>query len=200
MDTAAVTRRLPRRPVRPRRWAVVAVLLVMAALTAGWPLIDSVLADKEPVPSGTVLELGPGGSMAALRVTGAGWRLSKSRSDPDSSYALSRGGVDLVAGYVDLSSGASAGQLWTGLRRVLSVADEDTRLGGPRPVTSTAGATGLTGALTRENRVGTATVWVPPEQDYAVQITVLAEPGTTPGTVADAMAVARSVAFPQEAS
>ncbi|MEV7682028.1 hypothetical protein AB0O64_26280 [Streptomyces sp. NPDC088341] len=201
MDTAAVTRRQPRRLARPRHWAVLAVLLVMAALTAGWPLIDRAIADGEPVPAGAVLELGPDGSMALLRVAGTGWELSKSRSDPGSSYALSRDGVDLVAGYVDLSSGrGDAGQLWTGLRKVVSVADGAARLGGPRPVTSAAGARGLTGPLTRPGRVGTATVWVPPGEDYAVEITVLARSGTAPGTVADATAVAHSVAFPREAS
>ncbi|MFF3751687.1 hypothetical protein ACFYYH_14695 [Streptomyces sp. NPDC002018] len=200
MDTAAVTRRPPRRLARPRRWAVLGVLFVMAALTAGWPLIDRAVADHEPVPAGAVLELGQGDDAALLRVTGAGWELSRSRSDPGSSYALSRDGVDLVAGYVDLSGSGDAGQLWTGLRKVLSVADAASRLGGPRPVTSAAGASGLTGPLTRPGRTGTATVWVPPDEDYAVEITVLTEPGTAAGTVADAAAVARSVAFPREAS
>ncbi|MFD5112593.1 hypothetical protein ACFVWX_08990 [Streptomyces sp. NPDC058220] len=203
MDSPSVTRRSPRRtprPARPTWWAAGGVLLLMAALTVGWPLIDRSLDDGESVRDGALLVLGPGDDVAALRVVGAGWVLSKSVSNPNSQYALSRDGVDLVAGFVDLPGTADAGQLWTGLRKVQSVADSGSRLGSARPVTGTAGAKGLTGALSRDGRTGTADVWLPPVGSYAVEVTVLAEPGTGPRALADAMAVARSVSFPPAAS
>ncbi|MEV7422326.1 hypothetical protein [Streptomyces sp. NPDC091212] len=179
---------------------VVGVLFVMAALTAGWPLIDRALSDRERLPGGALLELGPSSGTAVLRVVGEGWSLSKSQSDPNSSYALSRDGVDVVAGYVDLTTTeAGAERLWTGLRRVQSVADAGSRLGEPHPVTSAEGARGSTGTLTRSGRTGTATVWLPPGEAYAVEITVLAKPRAGAGVVEEAMALVHSVSFPQEA-
>lgn len=189
--------RPPRRSNRAARAPVLGVLALMAALTAGWPLIDRTLNDHEPVRNGAVLELGPDDDIALLRVVGEGWALSKSASDPHSAYAFSRDGADVVVGYVDLSGGGEAGELWSGLRRVQSVADGDSRLGGPRPVTGTRGAKGRTGTLTRDGRTGTATLWLPPDRSYAVEVTVLAKPGTDPRVRADAMAMARGVSFPQ---
>lgn len=171
----------------------------MVVLTAGWPLIDRALNDHERVPDGALLELGPDDDVAGLRVVGEGWALSKSASDPDTMYALSRDGVDLVAGYVTLSAGARAGELWAGLRKVQSVADDDSRLGTPRPVTSIGGAKGETGTLTRGGRTGTATVWLPPDASYAVEITVLAKPSADTRASADATAMARSLSFPRAA-
>ncbi|MFJ9031931.1 hypothetical protein ACIRQP_26095 [Streptomyces sp. NPDC102274] len=171
----------------------------MAALTAGWPLIGLALNDHERLPDGTLLELGPDDNIAVLRVTGAGWALSKSASDPDSMYVLTRDGVDLVAGYVALTTPGQAGELWAGLRKVQSVPDGNTRLGPPHPVTSARGAHGETGTLTRGGRTGTATVLLPPDLSYAVEITVLAGADADPRVSADAAAMVRSVAFPQDA-
>ncbi|MGW2510132.1 hypothetical protein ACWC0A_12000 [Streptomyces scopuliridis] len=199
MDSASDIRRPPRRTSRRARSSVIGVLLVMAALTAGWPLIDRALNDHERVPDGTLLELGPDDNIAVLRVTGSGWALSKSASDPDTMYVLTRDGVDLVAGYVALTAAGRAGELWAGLRKVQSVADESTRLGAPHSVTSAGGAQGETGTLTRGGRTGTATVWLPPDLSYAVEITVLARPDADPRAAADAAAMVRSVAFPREA-
>ncbi|MGW6773828.1 hypothetical protein ACWGBX_25870 [Streptomyces sp. NPDC055037] len=199
MDSALDIRRPPRRTSRRARSSVIGVLLVMAALTAGWPLIDRALNDHERLPDGTLLELGPDDNIAVLRVTGTGWALSKSESDPDSMYVLTRGGVDLVAGYVALAAPGRAGELWAGLRKVQSVRDGNTRLGAPHPVTSAGGARGETGTLTRGGRTGTATVWLPPDLSYAVEITVLAGADADPRASADAAAMVRSVAFPQEA-
>ncbi|MFE4370799.1 hypothetical protein ACFRMN_21640 [Streptomyces sp. NPDC056835] len=199
MDSASDIRRPPRRTSRRARSSVIVVLVVMAALTAGWPLIGRALNDHERVPDGTLLELGPDDNIAVLRVTGAGWALSKSESDPDSMYVLTRDGVDLVAGYVALTMPGEADELWAGLRKIQSVADENTRLGAPHTVTSAGGAQGVAGTLTRGGRTGTATVWLPPDLSYAVEITVLAGPGADPRASADAAAMVRSVAFPREA-
>ncbi|MGW6602304.1 hypothetical protein [Streptomyces sp. NPDC055036] len=199
MDSASDIRRPPRRTSRRARSSVIGVLLVMAALTAGWPLIGRALNDHERLPDGTLLELGPDEDIAVLRVTGAGWALSKAESDPDSIYVLTRDGVDLVAGYVALTAPREAEELWEGLRKLQSVGDENARLGAPHPVTSAGGAQGETGTLTRGGRTGTATVWLPPDMSYAVEITVLAGPDADPRVSADAAAMVRSVAFPQEA-
>ncbi|RDG38399.1 hypothetical protein DVH02_09355 [Streptomyces corynorhini] len=172
----------------------------MAVLTGGWPLIDRALSDRERLPGGALLELGPASGTAVLRVVGEGWSLSKAQSDPSFSYALSRDGVDVVAGYVDLTTTeAGAGRLWTGLRRVQSVADADSRLGAPHSATSAGGARGSTGTLTRGGRTGTATVWLRPDETCAVEITVLAKPGAGADAMAEAMALVRGVSFPQEA-
>jgi hypothetical protein len=199
MDSASLPWRSPLRSSGSREWTVAAIVLVMAALTVGWPLIDRTLDDNESVPDGAVLQLGPGNDTAALHVVGEDWLLSKSASDPDMSYDLFRGGVDVVADYVDLIGPSDAEQLWSGLRKVQSVVDSDSRLGAPRLVSSTAGAKGVTGALSRDDLTGTATVWVSPGGDYAVAITVLAGPDADPGASAEGRALVRSVAFPGEA-
>ncbi|MFD7290340.1 hypothetical protein [Streptomyces sp. NPDC059863] len=199
MDSASDIRRPPRRTSRRARSSVIGVLLVMAALTAGWPLIGRALNDHERLPDGTLLELGPDDDIAVLRVTGAGWVLSKAESDPDSIYVLTRDGVDLVAGYVALTAPREAEELWEGLRKLQSVGDENARLGAPHPVVSAGGAQGETGTLTRGGRTGTATVWLPPDMSYAVEITVLAGPDADPRVSADAAAMVRSVAFPGKA-
>ncbi|MFJ1647887.1 hypothetical protein [Streptomyces sp. NPDC088258] len=187
----------PPRQVLP---LVAGVLFVMAALTVGWTLIDRALSDRERLPDGALLELGPASGAAVLRVVGEGWSLGKSQSDPSSSYALSRDGVDVAAGYVDLATTeAGVESLWTGLRRVQSVADPHSSLGAPRPVTSAEGARGSTGTLTRDGRKGTATVWLSPGEAYAVEVTVLAKPGAAAGVIAEAMALVHSVSFPQGA-
>ncbi|MEU3186200.1 hypothetical protein ABZ707_18645 [Streptomyces sp. NPDC006923] len=198
MDSVSATRRSPPRSFRSARWPVVGVLLVMAALTAGWPLIDRTLDNGEGLRDGTILELGPGDDIATLRVVGTGWTLSKSSSDPDSAYTLSRNGVELVADYVDFPGTGGVEELWTGLRKVQSVADGDSRLGSPRAVISAGGAVGRTGALIRDGRAGTATVWLSPGRSYAVEVIVLAEPRTGQGPLADATATARSVSFSEE--
>ncbi|MFI5756890.1 hypothetical protein [Streptomyces sp. NPDC051569] len=202
MDSAPLTAawRPPRRSARTARWAVIGVLLVMAALTAGWPLIDQAVGDGESLPAGAVLELGPDDDTATLRVTGAGWVLSRSGSDPRARYALHRGGVDLAATYVALPATTDAARLWAGLRAVQSVADGGSRLGGPRRVTSAGGADGETGTLTRDGRAGSATVWPAPGGGYVVEVTVLATKEAGGRALADAAAVARSVTFPPEAS
>ncbi|MFJ8001778.1 hypothetical protein ACIQ7D_32540 [Streptomyces sp. NPDC096310] len=205
MDRAPAARRPPEEPPRDRRgsvrpWqAVLGVLLVVVALTAGWPLIDGALGDRERVAAGTALVLGPDDEIAVLRVTGHGWTLSKSSSDPDMAYALSRDGVDLAARYVPLTGAGDPGALWGGLRKVQSVADSGSRLGAGRRLTGARGAIGRSGSLTGGGRVGSATVWLPPGLGYAVEIIVLARPGAAPGAVADATAMARGLTFPQGA-
>ncbi|MGW2256431.1 hypothetical protein ACWCXE_00895 [Streptomyces sp. NPDC001780] len=194
MDNTSALGHPPPQGPRDRR-RIVAIALGMVTLTAGWPLISLALSDREPVRQGTVLWLGPGRESAALRIVGDGWQVRKAESDPDVSYALSLDGVDLVARYVALASRTGARRLWAGLGRVQSVADQDSHLGGPRPVTSSGGASGLTGALARDGRAGTATLWLPPGASYAVEVTVLAKPGAGPRARADASATARSVAF-----
>ncbi|AXG82071.1 hypothetical protein [Streptomyces paludis] len=182
----------------PRRTApvVAVVVLVMAALTAGWQLIDRALNDRQPLPRGAVLELGP--DPALLRVADDGWSLSKSRSDAGSSYVLTRAGVEVAAVYVGLTEAAGPGELWAGLRRVQSVADGGSRLGAPRAIVARSGARGRTGTLTRDGRTGTATLWLPPGGGYAVEITVLARPDAGAGAVRAATALAHSVSFPRQ--
>ncbi|MFC9432111.1 hypothetical protein [Streptomyces sp. NPDC056987] len=202
MEPAPATRRPRQDPPGPGRgvtrpWGpVLGVLLVVAALTAGWPLIDAALGDRERVAAGTALELGPDGDAAVLRVVGHGWGLSKSSSDPDTAYALSRDGVGLAARYIGLTEAGDPGELWNGLRKVQSVADSGSRLGAARPLTGARGAIGRSGRLTGGGRTGSATLWLPPGRGYAVEIIVLARPGAAPGAVADATAMARGLTFP----
>ncbi|MEV7091038.1 hypothetical protein AB0O07_35135 [Streptomyces sp. NPDC093085] len=201
-DSAPATRRPHRWPARPRRrgrtWRpVLAVTLVVAALTAGWPLIAATLGDRQRLAAGQTLRLGPDDEVAVLRVAGHGWGLSKSASNPDSDYTLSRDGVGLAARYVPLAGTSDPGALWEGLAKVQSVADSGSRLGPARPLPGVPGALGRTGTLTGGDRTGSATLWLAPGRGYAVEIIVQAGPGAAPGAVADATAMAHGLTFAQ---
>lgn len=200
IDPPSDTRSSPSPPSGPTRRAVVGVLLVVVGLTAGWPLIDQALDDDESLRAGSTLVLGPGDDTLTLRVVGEGWLLSKAGSDPDRAYALSRDGVDFVASYVAPAGTADPVPLYGGLRRIRSAVDSGSRLGPPTALTGAGGAQGESGTLTEGGRTGTGTVWVAPGRDYAVQITVLAEPDAAPDALSDGLAQARRVTFPDEAA
>jgi len=188
-------------PPRRRRgpWIAVAViLLVMVALTAGWSALAAGLDDRAPVPSGTVLRLGPGDGPALVKITGTGWWLSKSSSDPVRIYSLHLGTVTLSATYVTLVSTADARNVFRGADKIMAMTGGDV---GPAERTRTAsGNPGTTGDLTREGKTGRLTTYVAPDASFAVQFVLLAPPEASPSDRAAAQGVVRDLAFAASAS
>lgn len=199
-DTAA----LP--PRRPPWWGALAVLAVLAALVAGWPLVASRFPDERPLAERTVLRIGPDGASAWFRV-GAGWTLHKAETRPSQEYVLTRGPTTLTIAYLLVLRDTDADALWEGLRRSTRVADADTRVGPPRALVAERGAKGLVGDMTRSGDPGLAAVYPAPGRDFAIRMLAwgAAAPREPAGPADDldlaaALAVIRSLTFTEGVS
>jgi hypothetical protein len=120
----------PRQPpgsASPRarlRWLLI-VVAVMVLLTAGWPLLNGLVADRQKLLAGTSLRVGPSGPDSASVRVGPGWTLQPAETDPRQRYVLRRGAVAVSIDYLSLigthrAAGQAAG-VWGGLRRVFQV-------------------------------------------------------------------------------
>ncbi|MCE7080518.1 hypothetical protein [Streptomyces sp. ST2-7A] len=151
---------------------------MVAALTAGWPLLSAALDTTTPVEEGSGVRLeAPSGADARLTVHGTGWELRAPDGVPGAGRTLALGTVRLEARLV-VPAGDAAGDpaalpaaLWNGLARVARIADPDTRLGEPSDTETLGGLPALTGPLEREGCTGTAWVVPAPDAVNAVQIT-----------------------------
>src|SRR5258708_2103113 len=155
------------------RW-LLAVVTVMALLTAGWPLLNSAVSDNLLLSRGAALRIGPGGPNSATLRVGQGWSLRPAESDPARGYSLRRGAASLSIAYVSLAERSQAPLLWDGLRAILRIRNPGLRLGSPEAMTSRQGRPGLTGALTSRGAAGAATIFVGPAGTFAIEMIVLA--------------------------
>ena len=175
------------------RWLVL-VVVVMVGLTAGWPLLDRAVANRQPVAAGTQ-SIGPGPANSARVTVGPGWTMAPAQSNPRLEVSMSRGAVNMSATYVRLPAGWHAAQLWAGLRNTLRIRRPGTRLG-PSVVTTTAhGLTGLAGVLVAGNLSGTATIFPAPSRRFAVVMLLLAPRHARPVDMAVARKMVRSMRF-----
>jgi hypothetical protein len=189
-----------RRPTDPRvrlrlRW-LIAVVAVMAILTAGWPLLNIAVSDRQPVAAGSALTIGPGAPDAARLRVGPGWYLESDQSNPHRVYSLRRGPAAMSISYAALVGRAGPGQLWPALRRVLQLSHPGARLGRPAAVTSIHGSHGVTGTVSGESLSGVATVYPGPSGNFAIEIVVLVPRSASPVLIATATRMTRSLQFP----
>jgi len=190
--------RLPPGGATPRarlRW-LLAVVGVMALLTAGWPLLNAVVADKQTVAAGASLRIGPSGPNSASIRVGPGWIMRPAESDPRQGYLLHRGAVIISIGYVTLTGTYRAAGIWSGLRRVFRVSNPGISLGTPAAVSSGQGRAGISAAATGPRTVGNVTAFVGPSGTYAIQIVVLAPRYARHVAVAASLLLIRSLRFP----
>jgi hypothetical protein len=152
----------------------VLVVVVMATLTAGWPLLSRAVSNHHRLAPNTTLILGPSQSAAAAFTVGPGWSLMTAQTDPRQDYALRRGPVELTINYVSLLNGRQAIDLWPGLRQILRITHPGVSLGRPRIFTTSSGRAGLTGTLSSASSFGTATVVTAASHDFAVEMILLA--------------------------
>lgn len=179
------------------RWLLV-VVVVMAVLAAGWPLVNASISSMQPVAAGRILAIGPNSSRIARFTVGAGWSLVTSQSNPQQSYRLSRAGATLTVNYVTLTDSPAAAKLWSGLRSIVRIGDASARLSASRQVRSSQGVRGLTGTQTlSRGRTGIAAVFPAPGGKFAIEITAAAEPGGSAASRAAIRRVARSISFPE---
>ena len=190
--------RLPPGSASPRarlRWLLI-VLAVMALLTAGWPLLNAAIADKQPLAAGASLRVGPGGRNSADVRIGADWTLRPAQSDPRQGYLLRRGAVTVSIGYVSLAGDEHAAGIWSGLRRVFRVTNPGVRPGTPSVVTTRQGLPGQSAIATGAGAYGIVTDFVGPSGTYAIRIVVLAPRHAKSLTAATSLLLVRSLRFP----
>jgi hypothetical protein len=178
---------------------LVLVVAVVAALTAGWPLINLAVSARQPVPAGRTMSVGPNTAQSARFTVGRGWSVQTSATDPRQEYFLRHGAEQMSLMYVTLASPAEAVHLWAGLRKIVRLGNSSARLGKPTLITSARGRKGLTGLLTEDGRRGRATIYPAPRGNFAIEMISVGPQGASPAGLAAALRVALSVMFPAAA-
>lgn len=178
MSADDATQRPARRITRHRLRRLAVVVAVMALLTAGWPLVNAMVADRQPLAGGSKLIIGSGTRNSAVVTVGRGWSVLPEESNPVQGYLLRRGPVELSILHVDLVNSSQVARLWSGVRRILLVSSPSARLGAPVFFRTARGLPGLSGAITTARKVGTATIVPGPSRQFAIVMLVLAPRGT----------------------
>jgi hypothetical protein len=186
----------PRTPAWRLR-GLLAIVVIMAVLAAGWPLVNASISDTQPLAAGRTLTIGPDFEHSARITVGRGWSLLTSGSNPQQYYQLRRAGTDLGVSYVTLLQSAPDGKLWSGLGRIVLIGNASARLGAPRAVRSSQGISGLTGRLTQNGRTGIGAIYPGPGGKFAIEMTALPRAGAPAADLAAARRVIRSVMFPE---
>jgi hypothetical protein len=176
------------------RWLVL-VVAVMVGLTAGWPLLNTVVANRQAIPAGSTESIGAGPAGTARVTVGPGWTLAPAQSNPRLEVSMSRGPVSLSAAYVRLPAGWRADQLWAGLRSTLRIRHPGARLGTARVTTNAQGVTGLVGILVQGDLSGRATIFPAPSRRFAVVMLLLAPRHTRLVELVVANKLVRSMRF-----
>ena len=182
-------------PSRRIRW-LIAVVSVMAALAAGWPLISLAVSDNQPATAGRPVTIGPDSTHSAQFTPGRGWVIRSAETDPHQVWTLRRGPVDVSVTHVQLALASQAGQLWPGLADILRLDSPSARLGKPAVLTSPQGDKGLTGTVTDNGRAGQAAIFPRPVGNFAIEIVSVAPVQDTPAARSATLQVVRSLRFP----
>ena len=171
---------------------LLAVIAVMVALAAGWPLVNAAISGSVPVPAGQIVETGSGSGQTFQVTVGPGWSVP-SPADQD---VMTRAGTSLAADTVTIPGGTSVSQLWSGLGRIALIGNAGARLGAPVVVRTRRGVVGLIGGLSVPGRPGLAALFPGPGGTFAVEMIALGKPGSSAASLAAAGQVIRSVSFP----
>lgn len=175
---------------------LIAVIAVMAVLTAGWPLVTLAVSDNQPAAAGSPLTIGPDSTHSAQFTPGRGWVIRSAETDPNQLWTLCRGPVDASVTQVTLANPSQVGQLWPGLVNILRLGSPSARLGKPVAITSAQGGKGLTGTLTENGRGGQAAIFPGPSEDFAIEIVTVAPETDSRTARSAAVQLVRSLRFP----
>jgi hypothetical protein len=195
---AADEARLPPGTATPRsrlRWLVL-VVAVMAVLTAGWPLLNTLVADEQHLRAGAMLRVGPGGKDSASVRVGPEWELRPAETDPRQGYALRRGAALATISYDTVPQGYHAAQIWPGMRRLMLVSYPAASFSRPVAVTSGEGREGLTGTVTAPGLTGILTILVGPSGTFAISLMVVCPRSDAAAATAANALFLRSMRFP----
>jgi hypothetical protein len=188
-------RRSAASPARVRlRWLAI-VVAIMALLTAGWPLLNSIASDRQPLAAGSKVTVGPGATSSGTVTVGPGWFVQPSRSNPTQEYVLRRGAVVFDIRHVGLVGHTQLAGMWAGMREILSITNPGLRLSRPVDTLTARRLAAITGRILGHRLFGMATVVPGPSGDFAIAMVLLAPPGTSPATIAAAHRIMASLIF-----
>jgi hypothetical protein len=157
---------------RRLRWLAI-VVAIMALLTAGWPLLNSAVDNRQPLAAGSRLTVGTEPASAANVTVGPGWSVLPAQTNPVQGYVLEKGGLQLYLTHVSLVDRNQVPRLWQGLRRILSVRRPGSRLSKPAFITTEHGLRAITGVVVGPRVIGTATIFPGPSREFAIEIIAL---------------------------
>jgi hypothetical protein len=160
------------------RW-LAAVVAIMAMLTAGWPLLDSTVANRQPLAAGAKVTVGSGPRTSGTVTVGPGWYVQSAQSNPLHQYVLSQDGVVLVIRPVSLVGSRQVTFVWLGMRQILSVTNPGTELSEPVITRTDHGMRALTGRISGLGLIGMVTIVLSPSKAFAIGMVILATRGTS---------------------
>jgi hypothetical protein len=175
------------------RWLAV-VVSVMALLTAGWPLLNSRVSDRQPLAAGSKVTVGPEAASSGTVAVGRGWYVQPAESNPTEQYVLRNHAVVLEIRHVALVGPPHLVGMWAGMRGILSVTNPGVRLGNPVDITVHK-LSAFTGRLSGPRLIGTATLVPDRSRRFAIAMVVLAPPDTSRALLAAAHRVIASLIF-----
>lgn len=176
------------------RWLAVVVAL-MALLTAGWPLLNSAVANEQRLARGATVTVGQRPASSGTVTVGSGWYVRPAQSNPTQEFVLAKDGVVLDIRHVSLVSRQQIPAMWGGMRQVLSVTNPGLRLSGPVTTTTAHRMRAFTGAVSGRYTTGTATLVPGPSRQFAIAMVVLAPRGTSRTLIEAARRIVLSLMF-----
>jgi hypothetical protein len=176
------------------RWLAV-VVAIMALLTAGWPLLNSAVANRQPLTAGSRLTIGTGPASSGVVTVGRGWYLQPAESNPRQEYVLRKDGLELTISHVSLVNRGQIQLMWQGLRRILSVTDPGSQLSKPSTIRTGHRLRAMTGVVSGQRLIGAATIFPGPSGEFAIQMVVLAPRNASRALRAAAVRVMTSFIF-----
>jgi hypothetical protein len=167
----------------------------MALLTAGWPLLNSAVANRQPLADGAKVTVGSGPTSSGTVTVGSGWYVQPAQSNPALVYVLRNGAIELDIRPVTLVNRGPLAAMWRGMEQVLSVTKPGSSLGRPIRTTTGHGFPAITGAVSGPRLIGTATIVPGPSREFGIAMVVLAPRGTSRELRAAARQVVLSLMF-----
>jgi hypothetical protein len=177
------------------RW-LVTIIAIMAVLTAGWPLLNRAVANRQGLAANTKLVVGPNQRSSAVVTLGPGWLLRAGDTNPRLAYLLQRGAATMTIAYASLVNNRQVSDLWMGMRGVIALHHPGTTLSPPLPIRSIHGAAGDFGVVQGPGLAGTAAVFAGPSRRYAVEMLIVIPKGSARANLLAAQRIMRSVLFP----
>lgn len=175
------------------------MLAVIVLLTAGWPLISTMVAGHRPLAADTTVAVGPTSASSGRVTVGAGWSLLTANTNPEEYYSFGRGALQLQVRYVSLLRPGDNGPLLRGMRQILRIGIPGIVAGRPRVITSADGSRGLIAVLSGPHRTGQAAVFAAPAGAFAIEMIMLGPPSTARAIHDAGLPVIRSLRFPRAA-
>lgn len=176
------------------RWLAI-VVAIMALLTAGWPLLNSIANDRQPLAAGSKITVGPESASSGTVTVGGGWSVEPAQSNPTQQYVLRKGAVVLEIRHVALIGHSQSAAMWTGMREILGITNPGLRLAPPVSVTIAHRFAAVTGRILGLRLIGTATIVPGPSRQFGIAMVELAPRRASRALLASAHRIMVSLMF-----